>query len=228
MPKHHLQGITDSVKLAREHALLGNYSVSLATYDGITDQIDSYLSEAILSMDLKTQWSQLKQRLRQEYQIIQNIQNELNIFSNGFSSSGGNSSSSSNNNSNSNNNGGGGSRMKPLPKFFEDPSEKSAGGGVAFVVNTVANNSPTTYDDQPLPRAKTPNQLGGGAPPQDNYDPDVWLPPTPVQGVSKPKRLSNDKKVLNQPPTKQVNNRVSINAHLCHKNIRSQIMSIRS
>ncbi|KAG2379621.1 hypothetical protein C9374_006738 [Naegleria lovaniensis] len=199
--KLHLQGITDNVKLAREHALLGNYSVSLAYYDGISDQIDSYLNDNPLGIDSKTQWSQLKQRLKQEYQIIQHIQNELNTFSNGLSQ--GNSQS-----------GGNSSRMKPIAKFFEDPTEKSSGGGCAFVVNTVANNPPPVYDDGPFgSRAKTPSANQQNISPQDNYDPDVWLPPTPVQGVSKPKRLQSnnvEKKVV---PSKPVNNR-KLNAKL--------------
>nr|CAG4707906.1 unnamed protein product [Naegleria fowleri] len=203
--KIYLQGITDNVKLAREHALLGSYSVSLAYYDGISDQIDSYMNDNLLGMDSKTQWAQLKQRLKQEYQIIQHIQNELNTFSNGLSQ--GNSNSGSNN-----------TRMKPIAKFFEDQPEKSSGGGCAFVVNTVSNsnnnNSPPVYDDGPFgPRAKTPSANQQNISPQDNYDPDVWLPPTPVQGVSKPKRLqpnNAEKKVVSSKP---VNNR-KLNAKL--------------
>lgn len=219
--KIYLQGITDNVKLAREHALLGSYSVSLAYYDGISDQIDSYMNDNLLGMDSKTQWAQLKQRLKQEYQIIQHIQNELNTFSNGLSQ--GNSNSGSNN-----------TRMKPIAKFFEDQPEKSSGGGCAFVVNTVSNsnnnNSPPVYDDGPFgPRAKTPSANQQNISPQDNYDPDVWLPPTPVQGVSKPKRLqpnNAEKKVVSSKP---VNNRVSIVEPTMNGiNCRLLIMSIRN
>ena len=228
MSRLHLQGVSDSVKLAREHALLGNYSVSLAYYDSVMDQVYSYLNEPTSGLDeqQRTQWAQSKQRLRQEYQIIQSIQNELNLFSSGLTGGAGTSISTNQINNPYNSNNGGSSRMKPLPKFFEEPSEKNSGGGVAFVVNTVTPSSNNMSDDPFGGRAKTPN-FNQQQQNQDGYDPDVWLPPTPQQpGAMKPqKRLQQP--IEKKPPVpvanKPVNNRVGIRSLLFLMNVDYQL-----
>ncbi|KAL9656669.1 hypothetical protein ABK040_002940 [Willaertia magna] len=155
MSKLYLQGIVDNVKLAREHALLGNYSASLGYFEGVIEQIDSYLMDTVVTIELRSKWTQTKQKLKQEAQIIQNIQAEINAFSSGLSSC---------MNSNSN------VKQKPVPKFFEDQPEKSTNGGCSFTVNTVDNEN----------RVRTPSTNIS-----PEYDPDVWAPPTPHNPVVK-------------------------------------------
>ncbi|XP_023148402.2 katanin p60 ATPase-containing subunit A1 isoform X2 [Amphiprion ocellaris] len=74
-----LQEITENVKLAREYALLGNYSSACVLYRGVLEQIQKYVS-AVRDSSLQQRWQQVWQEISEENQQVQDIMSTLDNF----------------------------------------------------------------------------------------------------------------------------------------------------
>ncbi|KAH7826257.1 p97H [Monocercomonoides exilis] len=75
-----LASIEKSVKLARECALTGSYDEALVYYTGVVAEINSYLKTPSLSPDLISNWTAVREALREETTAVQAITNELAAF----------------------------------------------------------------------------------------------------------------------------------------------------
>ncbi|XP_008287097.1 katanin p60 ATPase-containing subunit A1 isoform X2 [Stegastes partitus] len=74
-----LREITENVKLAREYALLGNYSSACVLYRGVLEQIQKYVS-AVRDSGSQQRWQQVWQEISEENQQVQDIMSTLENF----------------------------------------------------------------------------------------------------------------------------------------------------
>ncbi|TWW68348.1 Katanin p60 ATPase-containing subunit A1 [Takifugu flavidus] len=77
-----LREISENVKLAREYALLGNYSSASVLYRGLLDQIKKY-SYTLRDGSFQQRWQQLWQEISEENQHVQDIMSTLENFQRG-------------------------------------------------------------------------------------------------------------------------------------------------
>ena len=73
-----LVGVGDQMKMAREHALLGNYEASLVYFDGVVSQINLFL-RTVDDAYTKAQWQKAKDDLVAR---IDDLTNTVNILRN--------------------------------------------------------------------------------------------------------------------------------------------------
>uniref|UniRef100_W5NK59 Katanin p60 ATPase-containing subunit A1 n=1 Tax=Lepisosteus oculatus TaxID=7918 RepID=W5NK59_LEPOC len=71
--------ISENVKLAREYALLGNYSSALVCYQGVLEQIKKYLF-AVKDAALQHKWQQVWQDINDENKHVREIVSTLESF----------------------------------------------------------------------------------------------------------------------------------------------------
>jgi len=74
--------ICDNTKLAREMSLLGNYETASVYYQGVVQQIHRLLG-SIDDPVRKMKWQQIQGEVAQEYDVIKNITQTLNMFKGG-------------------------------------------------------------------------------------------------------------------------------------------------
>ncbi|KAF7649918.1 hypothetical protein LDENG_00133810 [Lucifuga dentata] len=74
-----LREISENVKLAREYALLGNYSSASVFYQGVLDQIKKYLY-TVRDSSVQHRWQQLCQEISEESRHVQDIMSTLESF----------------------------------------------------------------------------------------------------------------------------------------------------
>ena len=74
-----LVGVGDQMKMAREHALLGNYEASLVYFDGVVSQINLFL-RTVDDAYTKAQWQKAKDDLVDEFRVVKEITHELGRF----------------------------------------------------------------------------------------------------------------------------------------------------
>ena len=74
-----LAGLTDSMKMAREHALLGNYEAALVYHDGVIAQIQQHL-KTLDDPHLRQQWVRAKEEINSEFGVVKEIARELARF----------------------------------------------------------------------------------------------------------------------------------------------------
>ncbi|KAA8583224.1 hypothetical protein FQN60_015770 [Etheostoma spectabile] len=74
-----LRGISENVKLAREYALLGNYSSASVLYQGLLDQIKNYVY-TVRDSSVQQRWQQLWQEISDENHQLQDIMSTLENF----------------------------------------------------------------------------------------------------------------------------------------------------
>ncbi|XP_030638411.1 katanin p60 ATPase-containing subunit A1 [Chanos chanos] len=72
--------ISENVKLAREYALLGNYSSAVVCYQGVLEQIKKYLFSVRDSV-LQQKWQQVWQEINEETRHVREIMTTLESFS---------------------------------------------------------------------------------------------------------------------------------------------------
>ncbi|XP_036405945.1 katanin p60 ATPase-containing subunit A1 [Megalops cyprinoides] len=71
--------ISENVKLAREYALLGNYSSAIVCYQGVLEQIKKYLY-SVRDAALQHKWQQVWQEIHEENKHVQDIMTTLESF----------------------------------------------------------------------------------------------------------------------------------------------------
>ncbi|XP_075872481.1 katanin p60 ATPase-containing subunit A1 [Nelusetta ayraudi] len=74
-----LRDISENVKLAREYALLGNYSSASVLYQGLLEQINKYVY-TVRDGSLQQRWQQLWQEISEENRNVQDIMSTLENF----------------------------------------------------------------------------------------------------------------------------------------------------
>lgn len=74
-----LREISENVKLAREYALLGNYSSASVLYNGLLEQIKKYVY-TMGDSSCQQRWQQLWQEISEENQQVQDIMSTLENF----------------------------------------------------------------------------------------------------------------------------------------------------
>ncbi|XP_041831792.1 katanin p60 ATPase-containing subunit A1 [Melanotaenia boesemani] len=74
-----LREISENVKLAREYALLGNYSSASVLYHGLLEQIKKYMC-TVRDGGFQQRWQQLWQEISEESQQVQDIMSTLENF----------------------------------------------------------------------------------------------------------------------------------------------------
>lgn len=74
-----LREISENVKLAREYALLGNYSSASVLYHGLLEQIKKYVY-TVRDSSFQQRWQQLWQEISEENQQVQDIMSTLENF----------------------------------------------------------------------------------------------------------------------------------------------------
>uniref|UniRef100_A0AAQ4R7J8 Katanin catalytic subunit A1 n=1 Tax=Gasterosteus aculeatus aculeatus TaxID=481459 RepID=A0AAQ4R7J8_GASAC len=74
-----LQEINENVKLAREYALLGNYTSASVLYHGLLDQIRKYVY-TVRDSSFQQRWQQLWQEISEENRQVQEIMLTLENF----------------------------------------------------------------------------------------------------------------------------------------------------
>eukprot|EP00003_Mantamonas_plastica_P029329 TRINITY_DN691_c0_g1_i1.p1 TRINITY_DN691_c0_g1~~TRINITY_DN691_c0_g1_i1.p1 ORF type:complete len:519 (+),score=181.58 TRINITY_DN691_c0_g1_i1:60-1559(+) len=74
-----VQGVCDSLKLAREHVLLGQYDTSLVYFDGVMDQIQQYL-RTVKDPSIRRKWQSVKETVTDEFQTVKSLSEELSGF----------------------------------------------------------------------------------------------------------------------------------------------------
>uniref|UniRef100_A0A8C9YJG4 Katanin p60 ATPase-containing subunit A1 n=1 Tax=Sander lucioperca TaxID=283035 RepID=A0A8C9YJG4_SANLU len=74
-----LREINENVKLAREYALLGNYSSASVLYHGLLDQIKKYVY-TVRDSSVQQRWQQLWQEISEENRQVQDIMSTLENF----------------------------------------------------------------------------------------------------------------------------------------------------
>jgi katanin p60 ATPase-containing subunit A1 len=72
-------GMGDQMKMAREHALLGNYEASLVYFDGVIATIKQHM-RSLDDPHLRTQWTKAKDELTAEFRVVKDITIELARF----------------------------------------------------------------------------------------------------------------------------------------------------
>ncbi|XP_012685236.1 katanin p60 ATPase-containing subunit A1 [Clupea harengus] len=71
--------ISENVKLAREYALLGNYSSAAVCYQGVLEQIKKYLF-SVRDTALQQKWQQVWQEINEENKNVRDIMTTLESF----------------------------------------------------------------------------------------------------------------------------------------------------
>ncbi|XP_065113161.1 katanin p60 ATPase-containing subunit A1 [Paramisgurnus dabryanus] len=71
--------INENVKLAREYALLGNYSSAVVCYQGVLEQIKKY-QYSLRDSPLQQKWQQVWQEINEETKHVQEIMTTLESF----------------------------------------------------------------------------------------------------------------------------------------------------
>ncbi|TSL47561.1 Katanin p60 ATPase-containing subunit A1 [Bagarius yarrelli] len=71
--------ISENVKLAREYALLGNYSSAVVCYQGVLEQIRKYLL-SVRDSSLQQKWQQVWQEINEENKHVRDIMSTLESF----------------------------------------------------------------------------------------------------------------------------------------------------
>ncbi|KAF4092104.1 hypothetical protein AMELA_G00017120 [Ameiurus melas] len=71
--------ISENVKLAREYALLGNYSSAVVCYQGVLEQIKKYLL-AVRDSSVQHKWQQVWQEINEENKHVRDIMTTLESF----------------------------------------------------------------------------------------------------------------------------------------------------
>uniref|UniRef100_A0A8B9RF12 Katanin p60 ATPase-containing subunit A1 n=1 Tax=Astyanax mexicanus TaxID=7994 RepID=A0A8B9RF12_ASTMX len=71
--------ISENVKLAREYALLGNYSSAVVCYEGVLEQIKKYLY-SVRDSSLQQKWQQVWQEISEERKHVRDIMRTLESF----------------------------------------------------------------------------------------------------------------------------------------------------
>ncbi|XP_023665953.2 katanin p60 ATPase-containing subunit A1 isoform X1 [Paramormyrops kingsleyae] len=71
--------ISENVKLAREYALLGNYSSAMVCYQGVLEQIRKYLF-SVRDTSLQQKWQQIWQEIGEENRHVREIMRTLESF----------------------------------------------------------------------------------------------------------------------------------------------------
>ncbi|KAM6906288.1 katanin p60 ATPase-containing subunit A1 isoform 2-T2 [Lycodopsis pacificus] len=74
-----LREINENVKLAREYALLGNYSSASVLYHGLLEQIKKYVY-TVRDSSFQQRWQQLWQEISEENRQVQDIMSTLENF----------------------------------------------------------------------------------------------------------------------------------------------------
>uniref|UniRef100_A0A3Q3WVV4 Katanin p60 ATPase-containing subunit A1 n=1 Tax=Mola mola TaxID=94237 RepID=A0A3Q3WVV4_MOLML len=74
-----LREISENVKLAREYALLGNYSSASVLYQGLLEQIKTYVY-TVRDSSFQQSWQQLWQEINEENRRVQDIMSTLENF----------------------------------------------------------------------------------------------------------------------------------------------------
>ncbi|KAM6991821.1 katanin p60 ATPase-containing subunit A1 isoform 2-T2 [Tautogolabrus adspersus] len=74
-----LREISENVKLAREYALLGNYSSASVLYQGLLEQIKKYVY-TVRDSSVQQRWQQLWQEISEESRQVQDIMSTLENF----------------------------------------------------------------------------------------------------------------------------------------------------
>ncbi|KAL4649080.1 katanin p60 ATPase-containing subunit A1-like [Arapaima gigas] len=74
-----LHEISENVKLAREYALLGNYTSAMACYQGVLEQIKKYVF-SVRDVTLQQKWQQVWQEIGQESKNVKEIMSTLESF----------------------------------------------------------------------------------------------------------------------------------------------------
>ncbi|XP_052441519.1 katanin p60 ATPase-containing subunit A1 isoform X2 [Carassius gibelio] len=74
-----LAEINENVKLAREYALLGNYSSAVVCYQGVLEQIGKYLY-SLREPSLQQKWQQVWQEINEETKQVREIMTTLESF----------------------------------------------------------------------------------------------------------------------------------------------------
>ncbi|XP_068198805.1 katanin p60 ATPase-containing subunit A1 [Antennarius striatus] len=74
-----LREISENVRLAREYALLGNYSSASVLYKGVLEQIKKY-TYAMRDSSVQQRWQQLWQEINEESRQVQDIMSTLENF----------------------------------------------------------------------------------------------------------------------------------------------------
>uniref|UniRef100_A0A671NUE0 Katanin p60 ATPase-containing subunit A1 n=1 Tax=Sinocyclocheilus anshuiensis TaxID=1608454 RepID=A0A671NUE0_9TELE len=74
-----LAEINENVKLAREYALLGNYSSAVVCYQGVLEQIRKYLY-SVRDSSLQQKWQQVWQEINEETKQVREIMATLESF----------------------------------------------------------------------------------------------------------------------------------------------------
>ncbi|XP_062857193.1 katanin p60 ATPase-containing subunit A1 [Trichomycterus rosablanca] len=74
-----LAEINENVKLAREYALLGNYSSSVVCYQGVLEQIKKYLF-SVRDSSVQQKWQQVWQEINEENKQVRDIMTTLESF----------------------------------------------------------------------------------------------------------------------------------------------------
>ncbi len=91
-----IQELPESLQLARESALVGNYETSLIYFDGVVAQVVQYVGiflfpnkkshfccrhlRTINEPEMRGKWSKVKEDLISEMQLVKDIVAELNGF----------------------------------------------------------------------------------------------------------------------------------------------------
>ncbi|KAI5614785.1 katanin p60 ATPase-containing subunit A1, partial [Silurus asotus] len=71
--------ISENVKLAREYALLGNYSSAVVYYQGVLEQIRKYLL-SVRDASVQQKWQQVWQEINEENKHVRDIMTTLESF----------------------------------------------------------------------------------------------------------------------------------------------------
>ncbi|KAM6954234.1 katanin p60 ATPase-containing subunit A1 [Aplochiton taeniatus] len=74
-----LHEISENVKLAREYALLGNYSSAIVCYQGVLEQIKKYVF-TVRDSSFQQRWQQVWQEINEENKHVQEIMSTLDSF----------------------------------------------------------------------------------------------------------------------------------------------------
>ncbi|KAL0481833.1 katanin p60 ATPase-containing subunit A [Acrasis kona] len=79
--KAQLQGVIDTIKMARENALLGQYHSAIVQYEIALGQLDGYMGKLEKTSKQYMNWKQARVQLQEEHQVTILLQQELSRFS---------------------------------------------------------------------------------------------------------------------------------------------------
>lgn len=74
-----IQSLPDSTKVAREHALLGNYRTALAYFEDVSAQAEQY-GKGVTDSRLRSHWTSSCQQVGMELRILKDLVNILSAF----------------------------------------------------------------------------------------------------------------------------------------------------